>query len=170
MHCSNALVQLTAKLLQPSFPILKQPTCVLSFQARPILSNLDLKACKFYSVQSTDEAEYEVARKWYSEFNDSTIPKKIARTTYVHSGGAGGQKVNKTASKANTVWSMKDLEAILPSIISKGLRRGTHYQQRVKHLQNSANIARLKMKKQHGDKKKSRSVRLHYIRLSEEPR
>ncbi|KAG4025044.1 hypothetical protein MFRU_072g00260 [Monilinia fructicola] len=205
MHYSNALVQLTAKLLQPSFPILKQPTCVLSFQARPILSNLDLKACKFYSVQSTDEAEYEVARKWYSEFNDSTIPKKIARTTYVHSGGAGGQKVNKTASKANTVWSMKDLEAILPSIISKGLRRGTHYvkntdgiqiqcdssrnrssnqeethqrlyeeikniykttvpgkasveqQQRVKHLQNSANIARLKMKKQHGDKKKSRS-------------
>lgn len=103
MHCSNALVQLTAKLLQPSFPILKQPTCVLSFQARPILSNLDLKACKFYSVQSTDEAEYEVARKWYSEFNDSTIPKKIARTTYVHSGGAGGQKVNKYVEPINTM-------------------------------------------------------------------
>ncbi|ESZ95454.1 hypothetical protein SBOR_4195 [Sclerotinia borealis F-4128] len=128
----------------------------------------------------------------------------IATTTYVQSGGPGGQHANKTSSKANTIWPMKTLEGLLPSIISKGLRRGTHFvksteviqiqcdssrkrtenqeethrrfqeeikqiykttvpgktsieqQQRVKNLQSSANIARLKMKKQHADKKKSR--------------
>ncbi|KAI9643587.1 hypothetical protein NHQ30_008209 [Ciborinia camelliae] len=126
MRYPSAFVKLTAKLLQSSFQVAR-PAYTSSFQTRPLLSNLDLRGCKSYSVQSTDEAEYEVARKWYSEFNDSTIPRKIATTTYTHSGGAGGQKTNKTASKANTVWPMKNLEAILPSIISKGLRRGTHY-------------------------------------------
>ncbi|KAF7876443.1 hypothetical protein EAF04_001534 [Stromatinia cepivora] len=204
MRYSSAFLKLTSKLLQSSFHV-AMPIHTSPFRARFLLSNLDLQSYKFYSVQSTDEAEFEIARKWYSEFNNSTIPRKIAKTHYTAAGGAGGQKTNKTASKANTVWSMKDLDAILPSIISKGLRRGTYYvkntdaiqiqcdssrnrtdnqeethrrlheeikriysttvpgkasieqQQRVKHLQTSANLARLKMKKQHGDKKKSRS-------------
>ncbi|EDN97353.1 predicted protein [Sclerotinia sclerotiorum 1980 UF-70] len=228
MRYSSTFLKLTSKLLQSSGHVAK-PIYTSPFRARFLLLNLDLRSYKFYSVQSTDEAESEIARKWYSEFNNSTIPRKIAKTHYTAAGGPGGQKTNKTASKANTVWSMKDLDAILPSIISKGLRRGTHYvkntdaiqiqcdssrnrtdnqeethrrlheeiksiynttvpgkasieqQQRVKNLtrllqegfeklsqakhmsdkeiktQTSANLARLRMKKQHGDKKKSRS-------------
>ncbi|TGO23739.1 hypothetical protein BPAE_0123g00290 [Botrytis paeoniae] len=196
--------KLTAKLLQSSSQIIK-PVYTTSLQTRPLFARLNLQSCRSYSVQSTDDIEFEVARKWYSNFNESTISTKLAETTYSAAGGPGGQKTNKTSSKANTIWSMKNLDAILPLIISKGLRRGTYYvkntdviqiqcdssrnrtdnkeethrrlneeikriyrttvpgkasieqQQRVKHLQTSANIARLKMKKQHGDKKKSRS-------------
>ncbi|KAF7912237.1 uncharacterized protein EAF01_001258 [Botrytis porri] len=196
--------KLTAKLLPPSSQIVK-PIYTPSLQIRPLFSRLTLSSCRPYSVQSTDDIEFEVARIWYSNFNDSTISTKLAETTYSAAGGPGGQKTNKTSSKANTIWSMKKLDAILPLIISKGLRRGTYYvkntdaiqiqcdssrnrtdnkeethrrlneeikriyrttvpgkasvqqQQRVKQLQTSANIARLKMKKQHGDKKKSRS-------------
>ncbi|KAF5876675.1 putative peptidyl-trna hydrolase domain protein [Botrytis fragariae] len=196
--------KLTAKLLQLSSQGVK-PIYTSPFQTRPSFTGLNLQCCRSYSVQSTDDIEFEVARKWYSNFNESTISTKLAETTYSAAGGPGGQKTNKTSSKANTIWSMKKLDAILPLIISKGLRRGTYYvkntdaiqiqcdssrnrtdnkeethrrlneeikriyrttvpgkasieqQQRVKHLQTSANIARLKMKKQHGDKKKSRS-------------
>ncbi|QSZ31147.1 hypothetical protein DSL72_000710 [Monilinia vaccinii-corymbosi] len=139
MRYSSAFVKLTAKLLQSSLQVVKP---------RPLLSNLDLPGPKSYSVQSTDEAEYEAARKWHSEFNDSTIPEKIAKTTYVHSGGAGGQKVNKTASKANTVWPMKELEAILPPIISKGLRRGTHYVKNADAIQIQCDSSRSRTKNQ----------------------
>ncbi|TGO14749.1 hypothetical protein BTUL_0049g00590 [Botrytis tulipae] len=196
--------KLTAKLLQSSSQIIK-PIYTTSLRTRPLFARLNVQTGRLYSVQSTDDIEFEVARKWYSNFNESTIPTKLAETTYSAAGGPGGQKTNKTSSKANTIWSMKKLDAILPLIISKGLRRGTYYvkntdaiqiqcdssrnrtdnkeethrrlneeikriyrttvpgkasieqQQRVKHLQTSANIARLKMKKQHGDKKKSRS-------------
>ncbi|KAF7910343.1 hypothetical protein EAE99_011259 [Botrytis elliptica] len=196
--------KLTAKLLQSSSQNVK-PIYTTFLQTRPFSARLNLQSCRSYSVQSTDDIEFEVARKWYSNFNESTISTKLAETTYSAAGGPGGQKTNKTSSKANTIWSMKKLDAILPLIISKGLRRGTYYvkntdaiqiqcdssrnrtdnkeethrrlneeikriyrttvpgkasieqQQRVKHLQTSANISRLKMKKQHGDKKKSRS-------------
>ncbi|KAM0134280.1 hypothetical protein ACHAP3_005593 [Botrytis cinerea] len=196
--------KLTAKLLQSPSQIVK-PIDTTSLQTRPLFTRLHFQGCRTYSVQSTDEIEFEVARTWYSNFNESTISTKLAETTYSAAGGPGGQKTNKTSSKANTVWPMKKLDAILPLIISNGLRRGTYYlkntdaiqiqcdssrnrtdnkeethrrlheeirriyrttvpgkasieqQQRVKHLQTAANTARLKMKKQHGDKKKSRS-------------
>ncbi|KAM0146786.1 hypothetical protein ACHAQE_010549 [Botrytis cinerea] len=196
--------KLTAKLLQSPSQIVK-PIDTTSLQTRPLFTRLHFQGCRTYSVQSTDEIEFEVARTWYSNFNESTISTKLAETTYSAAGGPGGQKTNKTSSKANTVWSMKKLDAILPLTISNGLRRGTYYlkntdaiqiqcdssrnrtdnkeethrrlheeirriyrttvpgkasieqQQRVKHLQTAANTARLKMKKQHGDKKKSRS-------------
>ncbi|KAK6593782.1 hypothetical protein ACHAPC_007882 [Botrytis cinerea] len=196
--------KLTAKLLQSPSQIVK-PIDTTSLQTRPLFTRLHFQGCRTYSVQSTDEIEFEVARTWYSNFNESTISTKLAETTYSAAGGPGGQKTNKTSSKANTVWPMKKLDAILPLTISNGLRRGTYYlkntdaiqiqcdssrnrtdnkeethrrlheeirriyrttvpgkasieqQQRVKHLQTAANTARLKMKKQHGDKKKSRS-------------
>lgn len=97
MLYSRAFVKLTAnKLLQSTFQVVK-PSYASPFRAQPLPLpiNLNLQSCKSYSVQSTDEAEYEIARKWYSEFNDSTIPKKLADTTYSMSGGAGGQKTNK---------------------------------------------------------------------------
>jgi peptidyl-tRNA hydrolase ICT1 len=94
MRYPSVFVKGTVKLLQSAFQV-AQPTYTPYFRARPLLPSLDLPACKSYSVQSTVEAEYEVARKWYSEFNGSTIPRKIAKTTWVKSSGAGGQKVNK---------------------------------------------------------------------------
>lgn len=94
MRYSSTFVKLAAKLLRLSSQVAR-PTHSSPFRERPLFSNLNLENCKFYSVQTTDEAEYEIARKWFPTFNDSTIPRKLATTKYVHSGGAGGQKVNK---------------------------------------------------------------------------
>lgn len=137
--------KLTAKLLQSPSQIVK-PIDTTSLQTRPLFTRLHFQGCRTYSVQSTDEIEFEVARTWYSNFNESTISTKLAETTYSAAGGPGGQKTNKyverlefhrrnilelilfrTSSKANTVWPMKKLDAILPLTISNGLRRGTYY-------------------------------------------
>ena len=94
MNYPSIFVKRTVRLLLSSCQVAK-PTSTLSFRARPLPSCLDLQGRKAYSVQSTDEAEYEVARKWYSEFNETTIPVKMAKTTWVKSSGPGGQKTNK---------------------------------------------------------------------------
>lgn len=91
MHC---FAKLTAKLLQSSSQIIK-PIYTTSLQTRPLFARLNLQSGRSYSVQSTDDIEFEVARKWYSNFNESTIPTKLAETTYSAAGGPGGQKTNK---------------------------------------------------------------------------
>lgn len=47
--------------------------------------------------REAESAEIEAARAWYRNFNESTIPEKVAKTTYVAAGGPGGQKTNKYA-------------------------------------------------------------------------
>ncbi|EPE25049.1 hypothetical protein GLAREA_11630 [Glarea lozoyensis ATCC 20868] len=172
---------------------------------------------------SDEEADYEAARQWFAKFhskdqNPSPMSKstgmteqqsnmlslKQARTRFVRPGGPGGQKTNKTSTKADTEWSMKDLETVVPKILYQGLRASSYYvassdsirikcdeqrsqtqnkltcyqrlaheiekiyktnvpgvttavkQERVVALQKAENLNRLKFKKMHGDKKRSR--------------
>ncbi|PQE14407.1 peptidyl-tRNA hydrolase domain-containing protein [Rutstroemia sp. NJR-2017a BBW] len=74
-----------------------------------------------------DEAEFDAARKWFAAFDASTIPAKLSKTTFSASSGPGGQKVNKTSSKATTVWPMKSLESIMPKVIHRELLRSSYY-------------------------------------------
>jgi peptidyl-tRNA hydrolase ICT1 len=58
-----------------------------------------LQDCRAYSSWSgssdSDAADLDSAREWYQRFNKSTIPEKIASTSFVKSSGPGGQKTNK---------------------------------------------------------------------------
>ncbi|PSS08971.1 hypothetical protein M430DRAFT_37115 [Amorphotheca resinae ATCC 22711] len=160
-----------------------------------------------YASQSVDanEADLDAARRWFSNFNKNTIPESISRTTFSRASGAGGQKVNKTSSKATTVWAISSLQRYVPKVLISELRSCRYYvpssdsisiqsdtsrsqtdntedthrklmeeikqiykksvpgvtspeqKERVDQLKKSENLARLKMKKRHGDKKKARS-------------
>jgi len=62
-------------------------------------SRLDIpQQSRHYSSSArkeSEEADLEAARTWFRSFNQSTIPTKVAKTVFVRSSGAGGQKVNK---------------------------------------------------------------------------
>ena len=54
-----------------------------------------------YSSRSdcdSEAADLDAARQWFQHFNTSTIPAKIAKTTFSRSSGPGGQKTNKYAA------------------------------------------------------------------------
>ncbi|KAH8819662.1 peptidyl-tRNA hydrolase domain-containing protein [Xylogone sp. PMI_703] len=74
-----------------------------------------------------NSAEYEDARKWYEQFNKDTIPRKLGKTEFSRSSGPGGQKVNKTSSKATTVWPMSSLQNHIPKILIPELRNSNYY-------------------------------------------
>lgn len=167
-----------------------------------------LQDCRTYSSRPTSDSEaadLDAAREWFRRFNKSTIPEKIAKTEFSRSSGAGGQAVNKTSSKATTVWKLDALYPRVPKVLHQGLQDSRHYvsssnsikmqcdssrsqsdnraenhqklfdeitriyKQRVpgitppeqlkkiEQLKESENTARLRMKKLHGDKKRSRS-------------
>ncbi|KAF8857065.1 hypothetical protein BDZ45DRAFT_675011 [Acephala macrosclerotiorum] len=80
-----------------------------------------------HSRSSDDEADFDAAREWHRRFNKSTIPVKIATTTFSCSSGPGGQKTNKTASKATTTWSVKALMPHVPKVLHKELRGCRYY-------------------------------------------
>ncbi|KAI1469145.1 uncharacterized protein F4812DRAFT_422168 [Daldinia caldariorum] len=75
-----------------------------------------------------DQAELAEARKWYSSFTESSLPK--GQTTFSRSSGPGGQHVNKTESKATTVWSIDELSKGLPKLIRSALRSSKYYSRR----------------------------------------
>ncbi|KAI1805828.1 hypothetical protein F4811DRAFT_513703 [Daldinia bambusicola] len=75
-----------------------------------------------------DQAELAEARKWYSLFTESSLPK--GQTTFSRSSGPGGQHVNKTESKATTVWSIDELSKGLPKLIRSALRSSKYYSRR----------------------------------------
>jgi peptidyl-tRNA hydrolase ICT1 len=54
-----------------------------------------LRAFVSYSRGDANEADLEAAREWFGGFNKTTIPVKIAITSFARSGGPGGQKTNK---------------------------------------------------------------------------
>ncbi|KAK8140084.1 hypothetical protein PG984_000150 [Apiospora sp. TS-2023a] len=72
-----------------------------------------------------DQDELEEARNWYASFNPSSLPK--GQTSYSRSSGPGGQHVNKTETKATTVWPLDDLTKVLPKIIHPALRASRYY-------------------------------------------
>ncbi|KAL3426273.1 peptidyl-tRNA hydrolase domain-containing protein [Phlyctema vagabunda] len=163
-----------------------------------------------YSSRGPYEKDYDAdelaeARKWLASFSTHPIPHDISKTDFSRSSGAGGQKTNKTSSKATTRWPMEKLEQHLPRLIRSEIRKSTYYARnsnsiliacdeareqsknqatthqklaseimaickkvipgetspeqakKVKLLQKAENASRLAFKKQHGDKKRSRS-------------
>lgn len=51
----------------------------------------------YFSHASHDDKElsFDEARSWFLKFKSSSIPEKIAKTTFSRSSGPGGQKTNK---------------------------------------------------------------------------
>jgi peptidyl-tRNA hydrolase ICT1 len=61
-----------------------------------------LQTCRAYSSRSSNDneaADLDAARQWFRQFGKSTIPVKIAKTTFSRSSGPGGQKTNKYAEQ-----------------------------------------------------------------------
>ncbi|OHF04432.1 peptidyl-tRNA hydrolase domain-containing protein [Colletotrichum orchidophilum] len=72
-----------------------------------------------------DPEELEKARSWHRSFNGSQLPK--GQTSFARSSGPGGQHVNKTESKAVTVWPIKDILPVLPKLLHQGIRESKYY-------------------------------------------
>ncbi|KAI0424347.1 hypothetical protein F5Y09DRAFT_143255 [Xylaria sp. FL1042] len=72
-----------------------------------------------------DPDDLEEARKWHASFNKDSLPK--AQTTYSRSSGPGGQHVNKTESKATSVWTVSELSKVLPKLMCLALRSSRYY-------------------------------------------
>ncbi|KAI0096592.1 hypothetical protein GGR51DRAFT_543160 [Nemania sp. FL0031] len=75
-----------------------------------------------------DQDDLDEARKWYTTFNEDSLPK--AQTSYSRSSGPGGQHVNKTESKATSVWPIGELSKGLPKLIRSALRSSRYYSMR----------------------------------------
>jgi peptidyl-tRNA hydrolase ICT1 len=54
-----------------------------------------LRAYTSHSRSDADEADLESARQWFAGFTKTTIPVKIATTSFARSRGPGGQHSNK---------------------------------------------------------------------------
>ncbi|KAI1431905.1 hypothetical protein GGR50DRAFT_34203 [Xylaria sp. CBS 124048] len=72
-----------------------------------------------------DQDSLEAARKWHASFNENALPD--GQTSYSRSSGPGGQHVNKTETKATTVWSVAELSKGLPEVISRALKSSRYY-------------------------------------------
>ncbi|KAI4869946.1 hypothetical protein F4820DRAFT_344391 [Hypoxylon rubiginosum] len=72
-----------------------------------------------------DQDDLTEARKWRVSFDEKALPK--GQTTYSRSSGPGGQHVNKTESKATTVWSVEELSKSLPKLMCSALRTSRYY-------------------------------------------
>ncbi|KAI0179690.1 peptidyl-tRNA hydrolase domain-containing protein [Hypoxylon sp. FL1284] len=99
----------------------------LSGAARYISQPLGaVRAVRYQAYDSGfDQDELAEARKWHVSFDEKALPK--GQTTYSRSSGPGGQHVNKTESKATTVWSIEELSKSLPKLMRLALRTSRYY-------------------------------------------
>jgi peptidyl-tRNA hydrolase ICT1 len=74
-------------IIRPLYTSLLQDNLTLLYKCRTFSSRGQSNA--------DDEAEFDIARKWFTAFDAATIPAKIAKTTFSASSGPGGQKTNK---------------------------------------------------------------------------
>ncbi|KAJ3475518.1 hypothetical protein NLG97_g9429 [Lecanicillium saksenae] len=72
-----------------------------------------------------DKDTLAVARKWHESFDSSQLP--AGSTTYARSSGPGGQHVNKTETKAISVFPVKDILAVIPPILHPSIRMSPYY-------------------------------------------
>ncbi|OTA80584.1 hypothetical protein M434DRAFT_223772 [Hypoxylon sp. CO27-5] len=75
-----------------------------------------------------DQDDLAEARRWHTSFNENSLPR--GQTSYSRSSGPGGQHVNKTESKAITVWSVEELSKSLPKLMRSALRSSKYYSKR----------------------------------------
>ncbi|KAI1771006.1 hypothetical protein F4818DRAFT_445656 [Hypoxylon cercidicola] len=99
------------------------PSLVNKYLARPLGA---MRAVQYQAYDSgCDHDDLAEARKWRVSFDEKALPK--GQTTYSRSSGPGGQHVNKTESKATTVWSVEELSRSLPKLIRLALRTSRYY-------------------------------------------
>ncbi|KAI1421465.1 hypothetical protein F5Y12DRAFT_767820 [Xylaria sp. FL1777] len=91
---------------------------------------------------SFDPEDLEEARKWHSTFNKDSLPK--GHTSYSRSSGPGGQHVNKTESKATTVWPLSELSKGLPKLMRLALTSSRYYTKRSDSITMQAQTQRSK--------------------------
>ncbi|KAF4511988.1 hypothetical protein G6O67_001179 [Ophiocordyceps sinensis] len=82
------------------------------------------KRYQAFDAQFDQEALAE-ARSWYQKFDASHLPR--GSTTYARSSGPGGQHVNKTETKAITVFAVKELLSMLPKSLHSAIRDSKYY-------------------------------------------
>ncbi|KAI3339106.1 peptidyl-tRNA hydrolase domain-containing protein [Ustulina deusta] len=75
-----------------------------------------------------DQDDLEEAWKWHASFNKTSLPR--GHTSYSRSSGPGGQHVNKTESKATSVWPISELSKGLPKLVRSALRSSRYYAMR----------------------------------------
>ncbi|KAM3515807.1 hypothetical protein MY11210_000578 [Beauveria gryllotalpidicola] len=108
------------------------PRAVLSLASTsntssPVVSQIAPIRHKRYSAfdSDLDQDALAVARKWHASFEPSQLPS--GTTTYARSSGPGGQHVNKTETKAISVFPVRDLLAVIPPILHPSLRMSPYY-------------------------------------------
>ncbi|KAI1812201.1 hypothetical protein GGS20DRAFT_559097 [Poronia punctata] len=95
----------------------------------PALCPIHIRTARFQAHDALlDQDDLEEARKWRSSFNEEALPK--GQVSYSRSSGPGGQHVNKTESKATTVWTVAELSKGLPKILRPALRSSRYYSMR----------------------------------------
>ncbi|RCK60752.1 hypothetical protein Cantr_08514 [Candida viswanathii] len=91
--------------------------------------------CLRYNSTTTQfsEKEIEQSKKWLESFTHSEIPTHVFDITYSRSSGPGGQKVNKTSSKATVAlepgrWLSSEVCYWIPKPVQAQLReKGIRY-------------------------------------------
>ncbi|KAG5952829.1 hypothetical protein E4U53_007884 [Claviceps sorghi] len=89
-----------------------------------IARHVRFKRYDAFDAQFDEEALRE-ARSWFQAFDASKLPR--GSTTYARSSGPGGQHVNKTETKATTVYGVKELLSLLPKNLHNGIRCSKYY-------------------------------------------
>ncbi|TGJ81878.1 hypothetical protein E0Z10_g6905 [Xylaria hypoxylon] len=79
-------------------------------------------------LDQDDLDDLDEARKWHASFNEKSVPK--GQTSYSRSSGPGGQHVNKTESKATSIWPVSELSKGLPKLMRSALRSSRYYSMR----------------------------------------
>ncbi|KHO01002.1 peptidyl-tRNA hydrolase domain-containing protein [Metarhizium album ARSEF 1941] len=72
-----------------------------------------------------DQEALAEARTWFQSFDATQLPS--GNTTYARSSGPGGQHVNKTETKATTVYPVRDLLSSLPRNLHSTIRSSKYY-------------------------------------------
>ncbi|KAI1757635.1 hypothetical protein F4782DRAFT_479280 [Xylaria castorea] len=92
----------------------------------PLTSLVHLRTVKHQAHDAwLDQDDLDEARKWHATFNEGSLPS--GHTKYSRSSGPGGQHVNKTESKATTVWPVAELSKVLPKLIRSALKSSPYY-------------------------------------------
>ncbi|KAK9458023.1 hypothetical protein V1511DRAFT_491503 [Dipodascopsis uninucleata] len=89
---------------------------------RPYTDPLNHKIDSPYSRR-----QLERARQWLSAFQISDIPRDTFEKSYSHSGGPGGQNVNKLNSKVTITCNLSEMSWMPPEILDRLQRRNFRY-------------------------------------------
>ncbi|KAI1339761.1 hypothetical protein F5Y15DRAFT_68701 [Xylariaceae sp. FL0016] len=101
----------------------------LTTPSSPAWPRVHLRAIRGQAFEAAfNEDDLSEARQWHASFSPSSLPK--GQTSYSRSSGPGGQHVNKTESKATTVWTLGELSTSLPKLVRSALRSSKYYSRR----------------------------------------